>query len=91
MAFRRSNNSFVCLDEVTGQPERMNYIIYNPIKDAIPFRVELLYKTIKAGTGLELSSVDLIHLTKYEAHQLDTFVDELSWIIGIYKKNKKKK
>lgn len=77
------NNTFVCLDEITHKKENMNYVIYNPNKDSIPFRVELLYRTIKAGTGVELTSEQLNHLTKYEADQLHEFITELQKILGI--------
>lgn len=77
------HNTFVCLDDVTCKKEDMNYVIYNPNKDSIPFRVELLYKTIKAGTGVELTSEQLVHLTKYDSSQLHEFISELQKILGI--------
>ena len=78
------NNTFVCLDDITGKKEEMNYVIYNPNKDNIPFRVDLLYRTIKAGLGVELTSEQLGRLTKYESDQLHEFIDELQKILGIW-------
>lgn len=82
------NNSFVCLDEVTGKMEEMNYVIYNPNIDALPARVSLLYKTIKASTGLELTDDQLAHLTAYDSQHLRGFVDDLSEIIRQYRSSK---
>jgi hypothetical protein len=75
------NNTFVCLDEITNQPEEPNPVIYNPNKDNIAYRTELLYRTILEGTGHELTSEQLIHLTKYEAPEIPTFINELKKII----------
>lgn len=80
------SNTFVCLDDVTGQPEELNYVIYNPSKDNLAFRAELLYRTIKEGTGVELTSDQINHLIKYEVHQLNKFIDELRCIIFDIKK-----
>lgn len=86
MSTRVRNDTFVCLDDVTGKPEPLNYVIYNPSKDTVSFRVDLLYRTIKEGAGIELTSEQLIHLTKYDVHQLNDFVEELREIIEKYKK-----
>lgn len=83
------NDTFVCLDDITGHMEEMNYVIYNPAKDCLPFRAELLYRTIKEGTGIELTSDQINHLTKYEVHQLNQFIDELKQIITVAKENNK--
>ena len=78
------HDTFVCLDDVTGHIEELNYVIYNPNKDDVSTRVDLLYRTIKAGTGIELTSDQLIHLTRYDVYQLKDFVVELSEIIRQY-------
>lgn len=75
------SNPFVCLDEITGAPLELNKVIYNPGKDNIAFRSELLYKTIYDYYGIKLSSEQLVHLTKYDVHELDTFKKELKEII----------
>lgn len=82
------NNPFVCLDEITEIPLELNPVIYNPGKDNMAFRSELLYKTIYNYYGIKLSSEQLIHLTKYDVHELDTFKKELKEII--YKEKDKK-
>lgn len=83
---RVRNDTFVCLDDVTGRMEEMNYVIYNPSKDNIAFRIDLLYRTIKQGCGIELTSDQLMHLTKYDVHQLNEFAEELRQIILDHKK-----
>lgn len=75
------SNPFVCLDEITGAPLELNTVIYNPSKDNMAFRSELLYKTIYDYYGIKLSSEQLMHLTKYDIHELDTFKKELKGII----------
>lgn len=79
-SYERSN-SFVCLDEITRQPEDPNPVIYNPGKDNLAFRSELLYRIILDRTGTKLTSEQLIHLTKYDVSELNTFVSELQKII----------
>lgn len=75
------SNPFVCLDEITEVPLELNPVIYNPGKDNMAFRSELLYKTIYDHYGIKLSSEQLIHLTKYDVHELNTFKKELKEII----------
>ncbi len=82
------SNPFVCLDEITEVPLELNPVIYNPGKDNMAFRSELLYKTIYTHYGIKLSSEQLMHLTKYDVHELDTFKKELKEII---RKEKDKK
>lgn len=82
------SNPFVCLDEITEVPLELNPVIYNPGKDNMAFRSELLYKTIYNHYGIKLSSEQLMHLTKYDVHELDTFKKELKEII---RKEKDKK
>lgn len=82
------NNTFVCLDEITGCVLEINPVIYNPGKDSIAFRTELLYRTINDHLGIKLSSEQLISLTRYEVHQLKDFVRDLREIIRKEKNNK---
>lgn len=82
------SNPFVCLDEITEVPLELNPVIYNPGKDNMAFRSELLYRTIYNYYGIKLSSEQLMHLTKYDVHELDTFKKELKEII---RKEKDKK
>ena len=82
------SNPFVCLDEITEVPLELNPVIYNPGKDNMAFRSELLYKSIYNYYGIKLSSEQLMHLTKYDVHELDTFKKELKEII---RKEKDKK
>lgn len=82
------SNPFVCLDEITEVPLELNPVIYNPGKDNLAFRSELLYKNIYNYYGIKLSSEQLMHLTKYDVHELDTFKKELKEII---RKEKDKK
>ena len=79
------NETFVCMDDVSDHMEDPNPVIYNPSKQLIPERTELLYRKIKERFGVELSSDELNHLTKYDVSELRKFVEELRNII----KNKK--
>lgn len=80
------NNPFVCLDDIVGHPVDMNHVIYNPSKDNMAFRAERLYKTIKEGTGVELTSDQINHLIKYDSHQIKDFIIELREIVAVAKK-----
>ena len=74
--------TFVCLDDITQHAElEMNPVIYNPTKDTIAYRIELLFKVVKQYFNVELTSDQLIHLTKYESYQLNDFVKELRSIL----------
>lgn len=80
------NNTFVCMDEVSEQIEHLNYVIYNPTKDAPHERVNKLYDRIKERFGVELSSEQLNYLTKFGVDELHRFVKELQRIIKAVKK-----
>ena len=80
------NDTFVCMDDVSEQVEEMNYVIYNPLKDAPYERINKLYERIKDRFGVELTSEQLDHLTKYDIYQLNEFVSELKHIIQESKK-----
>lgn len=75
------NQTFVCLDDIVGYPVEMNTVIYNPTKDTVAYRIDLLYNTIKEAFGIELTSAQLTHLTLYQSHQLEEFKKELQDII----------
>lgn len=77
----RITDTFVCLDDVTQHAEYINPVIYNPSKDTVAFRIDLLYRNVKQYFNIELTSDELIHLTKYDVYQLNEFVDELRKII----------
>lgn len=83
-----TDGSFVCLDDVTGKWETMNYVIYNPSKQNKSERAEMLYKHIKEGVGIELSEDIINHLIEYEVDELDKFIQDLA---GILRKERKKK
>lgn len=74
-------DSFVCLDDVSGTIEDMNYVIYNPSKDPPHERINKLYERVKKRFDIELTSEELERLTKYDAFQLSEFVSELQKII----------
>lgn len=80
------NDTFVCMDDISGQPEDMNYVIYNPSKQLPHERINHLYEKIKERFGVELSSEQLEHLTKYDIYELARFVTELRQIIRNAKK-----
>lgn len=81
------NNPFVCLDDITGRREDLNYVIYNPTKDSPHERINKLYEKVKECFGIELTSDQLTQLTKYDTYQLKNFIVELKEII---KESKKK-
>lgn len=74
-------DSFVCLDDISGHPEPMNCVIYNPLKNDIAFRIELLHRIILNHFNVDLTSEQLIHLTRYDATELKDFVIDLKKII----------
>lgn len=76
------NDTFVCMDDISGQPEDMNYVVYNPSNQLPHERINHLYEKIKERFGVELSSEQLEHLTKYDMHELSKFVSELQQIIS---------
>lgn len=76
------NETFVCLDDIVDHPVELNVVIYNPSKDNIAYRSELLYRTIKKELGIELTSDQLNHLILYQTYQLDEFKKELKEIIN---------
>lgn len=79
---------FVCLDDIVGHPVEMNHVIYNPAKDNMAFRAERLFKTIKEGCNVELTSDQINHLIKYDVYQLKDFTFELRAIVEAAKNKK---
>lgn len=78
--------SFVCLDDISGVPEPLNYVIYNPnVTDAKVLPVKL-FNDVKEHFGVELTPSEVITLTSYDGNHLDEFTDVLRKII----KNKKR-
>jgi hypothetical protein len=75
---------FVCIDDISGRVESLNYVIYNPKQDTCE-RINLLYEKIKERFGVELTSEQLTNLTRYDVNHLPEFVKELKQIIRIAK------
>ena len=85
---RNNPNTFVCLDDIVDHPVDLNYVIYNPSKDNLAFRAELLYKTVKEGLDIELTSDQINHLIKYEVHQLNEFISDMRQIVDNVKRKR---
>lgn len=79
-------DSFVCLDDITGQPETMNYVIYNPTKDSKNDRIKLLYDNVERRFGIQLKESDAYRLTDYDEFHLEEFVSDLKRVIQNSKK-----
>lgn len=79
-------DSFVCLDDITGQPETMNYVIYNPTKDSKNARIKLLYDNVERRFGIQLRESDAYRLTDYDEFHLEEFVSDLKRVIRNSKK-----
>ena len=82
MFFRDMNNtSFVCLDDISGTPEPLNKVIYNPnVDDKVVIPVKL-FNAVKEKFGVELSLEEIMTLTSYEATHLNEFANDLRKII----------
>lgn len=81
MIYGFRNNSFVCLDEVTGEVEQLNYVIYNPTKDDVSERKRILHKHIKEALDVELTEEQLEMLTAYDVEHLHEFIYQLQQIL----------
>lgn len=79
-------DSFVCLDDITGQPEPMNYVIYNPTKDSKNERIKRLYDNVERRFGIQLRESDAYRLTDYDEFHLEEFVSDLKRVIRNSKK-----
>ena len=79
-------DSFVCLDDVSGQVEDLNYVIYNPTKDSKNDRIKRLYDNVERRFGIQLRESDAYRLTEYDEFHLEEFVSDLKRVIRNYKK-----
>lgn len=79
-------DSFVCLDDITGQPEDLNYVIYNPTKDSKNDRIKRLCDNIERRYGIQLRESDVYRLTDYDEFHLEEFVSDLKRVIRNSKK-----
>ena len=75
------NTTFVCLDDVSGCVEDMNYVIYNPTVDGTVQQTEKLYRYIKERFNIELTSADMTQLLSHDEQHLTEFVIDLKRII----------
>lgn len=73
--------SFVCLDDISGRPEGLNRVIYNPKVDDIYEASYKLHDVIFEQFGVLLTSEELDKLTSYDSNHLDDFAYELRKII----------
>lgn len=80
------SDKFVCMDDITGQPEEMNYVIYNPLHDTATEASTKLFERIKEKFNVELTSVELLRLISYDVYNLSEFVNDLRSIIYDHKK-----
>jgi hypothetical protein len=74
------------MDDITGQPETMNYVIYNPTKDSKNDRIIRLYDNVERRFGIQLRESDAYRLTDYDEFHLEEFVSDLKRVIQNYKK-----
>lgn len=78
MFFRDMNgSSFVCVDDITGRPENLNKIIYNPNLDDPSIIPVKLFMDVNEIFGVELSSNDIQQLISYDANHLNEFANDL--------------
>ena len=78
--------SFVCMDDISGVPEKLNYVIYNPnVTDPVVLPVRL-FNDVKEHFGVELTLSEVTELTSYDGNHLDEFTDVLRKIV----KNKRR-
>ena len=80
------NDTFVCLDDISGVPEEMNYVIYNPTKDEKHIIPVKLYQYIFNRFEVRISPDEMLRLISYDRYHLAEFVHDLREIV-----NKKKK
>lgn len=76
------NTTFVCLDDVSGCVEEMNYVIYNPTVDGTVEQTRKLFEYIKERFNIELTSDEILSLLKYDEQHLTEFVIELKSLIS---------
>lgn len=75
-------NSFVCMDEISGCPEDLNHVIYNPNVYDEERGKHILHERIKERFNVELTDEQLNHLFTYDSKNLRDFVNELKGIIS---------
>lgn len=76
------NTTFVCLDDVSGCVEDMNYVIYNPTVDGTVQQTRKLFEYIKERFNIELTSDEILSLLKYDEQHLTEFVIDLKSLIS---------
>lgn len=76
------NTTFVCLDDVSGCVEEMNYVIYNPTVDGTVEQTRKLFEYIKERFNIELTSDEILSLLKYDEQHLTEFVIKLKSLIS---------
>lgn len=81
-------DSFVCLDDISGHVEDLNYVVYNPTKDDKMTRIAKLYDIIEKRFEVRLSESDAYRLTDYDEFHLNEFVSDLKNVIRNSKKIK---
>lgn len=74
-------NNFVCIDDISGGVEDMNYVIYNPTRDDPVIIPVKLFQHIKDRFGVELTPSEVQHLISYDEFHLTEFVHDLKKII----------
>ena len=83
MFFRdMSNARFVCLDDITGTPENLNKVIYNPARDSKDVIPERLFNGVEEKFGVKLSLDEIMSLTSYDEYHLNEFANDLRKIIN---------
>ena len=80
------NEPFVCMDDVSGQVEAMNYVIYNPSKESKETSINNLKKRISERFRIILTDIELDRLTNYSVFELNDFANDLRQIIQTKKK-----
>lgn len=82
MFFRDMNgSSFVCVDDITGTPEGLNRVIYNPnVDDPVVIPVKL-FNDVKEIFGVELSANDIQQLISHDVNHLNEFTNDLRKMI----------
>lgn len=82
MFFRdMDGTSFVCIDDITGKPEDLNKVIYNPNRDAKEIIPVKLFNDVNEVFGVQLSQSEIAMLTSYDANHLNEFAQNLRSII----------
>lgn len=75
------SDSFICLDDISGRPESMNHVIYNPAIDDIITRRDKLFRHISERFNFELTEDELLRLISYDRYHLAEFAEDLREIV----------